>query len=625
MRPIPYPSIGSHGVIGDRRTAALVAADGTIDWLCLPSYDGQIVFGGLLDLERGGYWRLGPAAPSLGEQRYAHDSFVLVTTWATSRYQLELVDVMAWPHDERPESLRHAHAIVRRLRCLRGEAECACELAPALDFAPLPSLRAPGLERPLWAWASRPLDQDGARVHGRFTLRRGEELWAVVASAPEEPDWTAARAAAVQDEVGRYWTGWRRDIAYTGPRARELRRSVMAVHLLDSAETGSLVAAPTSSLPERIGGGWNADYRFAWVRDASNALAITARFTGPAEASRYLDWLAHLGSSTGSPLQVLYRIDGELDAAQRDRDDLEGYRGSRPVRFGNHAYNQVQHGSLGFVADCAKVFLESGGIWRDEHWKLVHAIADHVAQAWREPDNGIWELSACQRYVSSAVMSWVALERASWIAERVGHEEPVSRWRAAMGDIYAFVMRDGWSPKLRAFRQRVEGDNLDSAALLIPLTHFLPADHPRVLATIDRVIEQLTIDHFVFRFVPAQVPGIEPMPLGEYEGAFLPCTFWLASALAMAGRPDEAEEILDAAERVAGPLGLFPEGVDVRTRQPVGNTPLAFSHCEYIRAVEEVARAHVLGRARMLVGRAELKVREVLHHGLEHDVNRGST
>ena len=627
MHAIPYPPIGGHGLVGDRRTAALVAADGTLDWLCLPGYDGQIVFGAVLDLDRGGAWRMGPANATMGHQHYRGESFVLVTQWTTPEYHLELTDVMAWPDDDRPAALRRAHAIVRRLRCLRGTVHCACDLAPALDFEPLSSLRAPALHQPLWVWTSRALDRDGARVHGRFLLRRGEEMWAVLASAPDEPEWTAERAERVTEAAARYWSGWQRNIAYTGPRARELRRSVMTVHLLDDAEHGSLVAAPTTSLPERIGGGWNCDYRFAWVRDASNALAIISRF-GLHDASRYLDWLAGLDSSTDSSLQVLYKLDGGLEAKQEERDDLYGYQGSRPVRFGNHAYKQRQIGAVGFLTDCARVFLEAGGRWRDEYWDLVSRVAEDVVNGWNQPDNGIWELPVRQQYISSSVMCWVALERATWIAEHLGNEEPIAGWRATMSDIHGFLMKHGWSPRLRAFRQRTEADNLDSAALLIPVMRVLPADHPRVLATIDRILERLCIDHFVFRFDPREVPGLASLPLGEFEGAFLPCTFWMATALAMAGRTGEAGAILAAAERVAGPLGLFPEGVDVRTKQPLGNTPLAFSHCEYIRAVEELAKARVMGRARMLVGRAEHRLRQALNgglHGVEHGVNRGSS
>ena len=608
---VPYVGISAHGTIGDRRTAGLVAADGTLDWLCLPDYDDQIVLGALVDADRGGYWRLGPTIGLLGSQRYHTGSCVLVTTWLTPAFHLELTDAMAWPENDRPSGVRDAHAVIRRLRCVRGEVACTCDLDPRLMFEPLPALDASALIQPLSVWTSRPIPQDGARVLGQFVLREGEEMWGVLASGCDET-WTRERAAKLLAAADTYWNDWVGKLSYTGPRAQGVMRSALAVHLLGHAGDGAVVAAPTTSLPERLGGTWNADYRLSWVRDNSIALATMTQLGDVATAERYMDWLANVAGDHHAPMQPLYKLDGTREAEPREHPELEGYRGSRPVRLGNHAWKQHQFGSLGFLAECVYQYRVHGGKWKPAHWELIASAANTAAQHWRNPDNGIWELSVPQHYIASSAMCWVALDRAIEIGQELGLDDVVEQWRGPRDQVCAHVVELGWSDELGAFRQRTEAHNIDSAALLIPLMHMLPADDPRVAATTDRIIERLTIDGFAFRFIPKETPGVDPLPLGELEGAFLPCTFWLATVLAMSGRSDAAEAIIAAAERVAGPLGMFSEGVDVRTKQPLGNSPLLFSQTEYVRAVTELARSRLLGRARMLFGRAELRLRKAL-------------
>jgi GH15 family glucan-1,4-alpha-glucosidase len=407
-----------------------------------------------------------------------------------------------------------------------------------------------------------------------------------------EPDgpWTIRRCGDVLNETLTYWQGWVDHLTYTGPRSDWVRRAAVTVHLLGDAPAGSLVAAPTTSLPERIGGGWNADYRFTWVRDASLSVAALALLGDTETARRYIDWVCGLGSATEAPLQVVYRIDGGTDLSQTERRELHGFRGSQPVRVGNHAYLQHQLGSFGYFADCALIYLEQGGTWREEYWQMVCRAADYTAAVWHRPDNGIWELPSVQHYVSSKVMSWVTLERTVKIAERLGRPEKVAHWRAVMAEIHAEVMRRGWSEHLHAFRQRYGTDTLDASALLIPVMGFLPADHPRVAATVARIASCLTLNGYVYRFHPGETPGVEHLPLGEFEGAFLPCTCWLATAYAKAGRLEAAEVVLARVEHLADELGLLAEGVDARSGTFLGNFPLLFSQIEYIRAVMELAK-----------------------------------
>lgn len=348
-----------------------------------------------------------------------------------------------------------------------------------------------------------------------------------------------------------------------------------------------MVAAPTTSLPERIGGDRNYDYRHSWVRDASLSMATLGSLGDTPSAERYMGWLARRNSSTESPLQVVYRVAGGTELDQRERTDLEGYRGSLPVRFGNRAAAQRQLDWLGFLAECALVYLEQGGTWYGECWRTVRSAAEYTAANWHKPDHGIWELSEQRHYVSGKVMSWVALDRALRIAERTGRTDETDNWSDTRGRIYAEVMDRGWSERMGAFRQHYESDRLDAAALLIPITGCLPPDHPRVLSTIERIEEQLTTDGLVHRFPPDD--GV--LSLSDFEGAFLPCTFWLAVAYAMAGNVERAERILERCESLAGGLGVFAEEVDVRSGAFLGNTPLLFSQVEYVRARLEVARA----------------------------------
>ena len=610
---VPYVELSAHGTIGDRRTAAMVAADGTLDWLCLPDYDDDIVFGALVDADRGGYWRMGPTLGLLGGQRYHAGSCVLVTSWLTQAFHLELTDAMGWPENQRPDEARDAHCVIRRLRCVRGEVRCTFDFHPRLMFEELPALDAPGLHEPLALWTSRPIVRDGTRVRGQLVLREGEEVWAVLTSGAPDLTWTSERAAKTLAAADGYWSDWATNLSYSGPRAGRVIRSALTVHMLGHAGDGAVVAAPTTSVPERLGGDWNADYRLSWVRDNSIVMAMLSQLGDVATAERYMTFLAKVSAADHEPMQPLYRLDGSKESPAVERPELYGYRASRPVRLGNHAWKQHQYGSLGFLNECVYQYRSHGGRWHPSHWELVASAANDAMGHWQDPDNGIWELSEPQHFISTKAMCWVALDRAIAIAEETDHDdEAVERWKAARGEIFQFVMDQGWSDELGAFRQRTEAHNLDASALLIPLMHMLPPDHPRVVSTVDQIVERLTIDGFVFRFIPKETAGVDPLPLGEMEGAFLPCTFWLASVLAMAGRSDAAEAIIDAAEKIAGPLGMFSESVDVRTKLPLGNSPLLFSQTEYVRAVTELGRSRLLSRARMLFGRAERRLRQAL-------------
>ncbi|HYZ41278.1 MAG TPA: glycoside hydrolase family 15 protein [Stellaceae bacterium] len=533
-----YPSIARLGVVGDRRTAAVIAADGTVCWLCLPNYDGVPLFGCLLDPSRGGHFRLGPINRAESHQSYLERNNVLVTRWHSLDCDLELTDAMLMPQDSRPVADERRRTLLRRLRCRNGSAQCIMELSPRNNFAPGPvaSRVRGGLQlsvagRTLGLWASGPVEPAGGAVIAKFILAAGEEFWAVLGVDEQPAAWTAAAAERALDATIRYWRERVGRYRYEGPRRDAVIRSALAIELLSFAPTGALAAAATSSLPERVGGDRNYDYRYAWIRDASMAIATLSVLGDVERAERYLNWLARLDSATEMPLQVLYRVDGGTDVRRHLRGELAGYRGSRPVSFGNQAFRQRQIDCFGYLADCAVIYLECGGRWHPDYWSLIRRVADYTVCNWRKPSNGIWERQQQRHFVSSKMMGWTTLRRTLELAERTGANGNLRQWRQALNEIHSDVMENGWSEELGAFRRHYAADTLDASALLIPLVGFLPPDHPRVLATVERIETDLTLNGLVHRF-RLEEDG-DDLPLGQFEGAFLPCCFSQAAVYAM--------------------------------------------------------------------------------------------
>lgn len=586
---VPYPPLERMAVVGDRRTAALIAADGTLCWMCLPHYDSTPVFGALLDADKGGFWRLGPVARCFGTQSYPWDAPCASTSWQTATGEVDLLDAMLWPADHRAPENIDRHVVLRRLRCTQGVVECVCHLAAVDDFkaALTPAQRSgqavafDGRER-LGLWCSHPLSLTDDRVSTRIRLQAGEQLWCAFGPGEADRSWTVELAKAAMEDTVEYWHAWTRRLHNTHPR---VAASARLVHLLTFAPTGAVVAAPTMSLPERLGGERNYDYRFTWVRDASLSVALLARLGAAKDAGRFLDWLAERAVRRETPLQILYRIDGSRDMPVAERDDLLGYRGSHPVRTGNAAATMRELGSFGYLTNCMKVYLDHGGPWRPEYTALLERVADATAAHWREPGSGIWELMPPQDFVISKVMNWVALDRALDIATRLRClTANLDRWRQARDDIREDVLSRGWSEPMRSFRQRYGADTVDAALLLMPIVGFLPASDERIAATVARIVDRLVINDLVQRFVAGETPGQSRLPEGEAEGSFLMCLFWLARVLALRGDTTRAAALLQRADELAGSLGLFAECADARDGRFLGNTPLLFSQVEYANA-----------------------------------------
>jgi GH15 family glucan-1,4-alpha-glucosidase len=585
--PAIYPPISRLAVVGDRRTAAVIAADGSVQWLCLPNFDGVPIFGRLLDAGRGGYWRLGPASSRESCQKYIEETNVAVTRWDADGGALELIDAMLLPQGNRRVEQQDYSALLRRLRCRSGSVDCVLELQPRDQVGAIPivarvaggcELRVAGQALSLWTSRTELIENP---MHATFRLAAGEEFWAILATGKMPGTWSVEAAEKALADTIRYWRDWTSRCHHQTPRRQAVLRAALATELLSFAPTGALAAAATSSLPERIGGNRNYDYRYAWIRDASMAMATLSVLGDIESAERYLSWIAQLDSSTEMPVQVLYRVDGGTDIKQHNRDDLAGYRGSRPVRFGNHAFRQRQLDCFGYLADCAVIYLIKGGRWAPEYWRLISRIADYTAKNWHKPSSGIWERDKQRHYVSSKVMSWTTLKRALDFADRSGDNGNLRQWRAAMAEIHDDVMERGWSDELQAFRQHYDADTLDASTLLIPLMGFLEPNHPKVVATVQRIEQDLTVDGLVYRFRPEN----NDLSMVEFEGAFLPCCFWLAAVYALMNRDRDADAMLRRIEGLTGGSGLFSEEVDSRSGELLGNIPMIFSHAEYVRAI----------------------------------------
>ena len=589
--------ISDYGMIGDMRTAALVGLDGAIDWCCLPRFDSGSVFAALLDPERGGTWAVSPEGRWSSTQRYLPRTNILETTFQTPEGgTVTLTDFMPVAEDGRPSG-SHPE-IHRRLRCTRGKVSMHMIFMPRFEYGArttrLELLRA-GLfatdrtDQVLTLSSAKPfvwtVEQSTAIT--RFELEKGEERW-VVLRYDDDDIHPADRYESSRklDSTAAFWQRWSSKVRYRGPYRGMVKRSALALKLLTHAETGAMIAAPTTSLPEAVGGMRNWDYRFVWLRDAAFTLAALDAVGHNREADQFMRFLKKVcRHEGGGHLQIMYGIDGRRDLIERQLDHLSGYRSSRPVRVGNGAVGQLQLDVYGEV-------METADIWRRNHemtegtWRVLRGLVDWVSRNWQLPDSSIWEVRGeVRQYVFSKVMSWVALDRGVRIAEELGLESDTASWRAAREAVHADIMERGWSEKRQSFVQSYDNDALDAAALAIPMFRFLPWDHPRVKNTVLAVARELTTQdgELVYRYRHSD--GLE----GE-EGAFSICTFWLAQALAMVGERERAERVFRRMLRHANHVGLYSEEIDPASGEFLGNFPQAFTHIALINCAAALAR-----------------------------------
>ena len=588
--------ISDYALIGDMRTAALVGLDGSIDWCCLPRFDSGSVFASLLDPERGGTWSIRPREKWTSTQRYLPRTNILETTFRTDAGVISVTDFMPVGEDGRPSG-EHPE-IHRRLRCSRGRVPMTVVFMPRFEYGAR-TTRLETLDAGLFATdrtdqvltlsSAKPFDwiieQSVATAH--FEIEKGEERWLVLRYDDDDiHPVDRYESGRKLDNTAEFWQKWSSKVRYKGPFRGMVKRSALALKLLTHAETGALIAAPTTSLPEIIGGGRNWDYRFVWLRDAAFTLAALDNVGHYVEADRFMRFLKKVcRHEGGGHLQIMYGIDGRRDLIERQLDHLSGYLGSRPVRVGNGAVGQLQLDVYGEV-------METADIWRRNHemtegtWRVLRGLVDWVAGNWQLPDSSIWEVRGeVRHYVFSKVMSWVALDRGIRMAEELSLEGNTAAWRAARDTLYAEILERGWSEARQSFVQSYDDDVLDAAALAIPMFRFLPWNHPWVHSTVRAVARELTtVDgELVYRYR-------HPDGLEGQEGAFSICTFWLAQALAMIGDRERAERIFRRMLRHANHVGLYSEEIDPASGQFLGNFPQAFTHIALINCAAAMAR-----------------------------------
>ena len=595
-----YRPLGDYGIIGDMRAVALVARDGSIDWCCLPHFDSPSVFARLLDAERGGFWRIGPTDAVDGTQRYERGTNVLVTRFECDGGVLEVTDFM--PCLEWDRQLASHHEIHRRVRAIGGPIRVESVLEPRFDYAASPvsfrrrryGILATDDQDEVLTVAAPPelewrVDGDTSRARVEFAVPEGECRWLSMRYDDDEV-WPPERYEPETKLAGtrELWSRWARELRYDGPYRDAVVRSALALKLLFFAPTGAIVAAPTTSLPELVGGERNWDYRYSWLRDSTYTLFALYALGKFEELDRYMTFLKKIcRRQRPEHLQILFGIRGETDAPERVLEHLEGYRKSRPVRVGNAAVHQFQLDVYGEIMD-------SIHIWRrlyemtEGTWQLARSLTDDVVRLWERPDLGVWEFrTGPKHFVFSKVMAWVALDRGIRAAEELGLSGNLEEWRAAREAIRREVLERGWHAGRETFVQHYGTDRVDAANLLLGILRFLPHDDARVRATIDRIREDLTEPRTGLLYRYRTEDGL---PGGE--GCFIVNSFHLSQALALGGRTEQATEVLENAMSYASPLGLLSEEVDPETGGLIGNFPQAFSHIGLINA------AYVLSRAR---------------------------
>lgn len=580
--------IADYGLIGDTRTAALVAPDGSIDWMCVPHFDSDPVFGRLVGGETGGFFRIGPSDGTRpAARRYRPQTATIETTWCVGSTVLTLCDAMV---AELAGSFLPVTLVVRRLTAEGGPVRATLELDPRYGAARQPyhtSQRPQGLVCTKGSMALAVATSNGARLETRtpvpITVTPDAPVTVVLAVADREPlihvDPVSAWALVESDE--RRWVAWTHPISDDIPFRDAVVRSLLTLRLLTYSPSGAPVAAPTTSLPEWLGGVRNWDYRFAWPRDASIGVGAFLGAGKHLEARMFLAWLLHASRLDRPHIPVLLSLHGRRSRRERTLDEWPGYAGSRPVRVGNGAATQHQLDAYGWVIDAAWLFTEAGNRLNGETWRAVRGFAKCVVEAWREPDSGIWEVRDQPRhYVHSKLMAWLALDRAIKIASRRDYDgHDVERWRIERDAIAEDVRCRGFDPERGCYTRSYGSHELDASVLVLPLVGIEPPGSRRVRATVDAIAEGLSAGGpLLYRYPPGQdgLPGT--------EGAFLPCAFWLVQALAATGRVGEAKDRFAALLELASPLGLYAEELDPASGEHLGNFPQALTHASLVQA-----------------------------------------
>jgi GH15 family glucan-1,4-alpha-glucosidase len=583
--------IEDYGLIGDLQSAALVGCNGSVDWLCLPRFDSPSCFSALLGNEAHGFWRVAPAGEIRScSRRYRPGTLVLETDFETDDGTVRVIDFMPPRGEGPPRLMRIVHGLsgsvpIRMALSLRPD---YASIVPWVESAPDGIVATAGPDG-FRLTTALPLEVESGDVRAEFVAVEGARERLVLTwhlSYEETPPVEDADSALARTEA--WWREWSERCTYGGPYRDEVLTSLIVLKAMTFETTGAVIAAPTTSLPEDIGGERNWDYRFCWLRDSVLTLEALLETGYTAEALAFRDYLLRVGTGDPKKIQIMYAIDGSRRLTEFELQELPGYEGSRPVRVGNAASEQFQLDVYGEVIAVGSLGATLTGAIEERFWPRWRTVVEHVETIWREPDDGIWESRGPRRhYTYSKVMAWVVFDRAVRLAERFALDGPVERWKQMRDEIHREICEKGYDPGRRTFTQYYGSKELDASVLNIPLVGFLPGDDERVAGTIDAISRELGRDGFVSRYSTA----VTDDGLSGDEGQFLACSFWLVSALAVNGRIDEARELFERLIALRNDLGLLAEEYDVKRQRQVGNFPQAFSHLTLIGAAVAIGKA----------------------------------
>jgi GH15 family glucan-1,4-alpha-glucosidase len=590
--------IEDYALVGDMQSAALVGRDGAVDWLCFPRFDSPSCCAALLGGDDHGRWLLAPSGDvHATSRRYRPGTLVLETELETTEGVVRIIDFM-------PRRAAGPPRLIRIVEGLAGQVPMRMELDLRPDYASIVPWLEPapdGMTATAGPDAFRfttalPLEMENGTIHADFVAHEGARERLVLSwhlSYEEAPPVEDADSALARTEA--WWREWTGRCSYEGPYRDAVLTSLIVLKAMTFETTGAVIAAPTTSLPEDIGGERNWDYRYCWLRDSVLALEALLSAGYTEEALAFRDYLLRVGTGDPTAIQIMYGIGGERRLTEFELDELPGYEGSRPVRIGNAASEQFQLDVYGEVIGVGFLGATAVGRIEDRMWPRWRKIVEHVESIWRQPDDGIWETRGPRRHFThSKVMAWVVFDRAIRLVEQFGLEAPLERWRAARDEVHREVCEQGFDGSRQTFTQYYGSKELDAAVLNIPLVGFLPPTDPRVTGTIDAISRELARDGFVSRYSTAETDD----GLAGDEGQFLACSFWLVSALALNGRIEEARALFERLLGLANDLGLLSEEYDVKGQRQVGNFPQAFSHLALIGAAVAMGAAEQKSRGR---------------------------